>query len=352
LTLAINKLIAQSEDLPCEELDSAILGQSPAMVKIKRDIVRLAKSDVTVLVTGETGTGKELVARAIHQLSPRANKPFVKVNSAALPSNLLESELFGFEKGAFTGAFHKKPGKFELAHLGTIFLDEIGDIPLAMQAKLLQVLQDCEFSPLGSVANTTTDVRALAATRANLADMVSQGLFRSDLYYRLNVVSIHIPPLRERKEDIDLLCTHFQTAYAARHGREYAPLNDRIRKRYYHYSWPGNVRELENLIQSITVLGSEGSFHKEVGNDHSAGAYSNLNDPLTEGDLVGTGTSGLGTTVSLKKACKEAAQEAETQAIMEVLSYTRWNRIQAAALLKTSYKNLLKKIKEYEIGLA
>ena len=329
-----------------KELNNIIVGQAPTMMQIKRNIVRLSKSDVTILISGESGTGKELVARAIHKLSPRADKPFIKINSAALPTNLLESELFGFEKGAFTGAFQKKPGKFELAHSGTILLDEISEIPLPMQAKLLQVLQDNEFSSLGSITDTKIDTRVLAATNANLGEMVCEGRFRQDLYYRLNVVSIHMPPLRVRKEDIGLLCQHFLKIYAARHGRDHTLINERTREQFYQYSWPGNVRELQNFIQGITVLGDREAFYENMGNNGPVSVFMNGQRVARPGSAVASGSV---TRRSLKKVCKEATRKAETEAIVDALFHTRWNRRKAAALLKVSYKAVLNKIKEYGI---
>jgi len=349
LKRAIDRLVEESQDQDYKELDKTIIGQSTTMMRIKRNIVRLSKSDVTILISGESGTGKELVARAIHKLSPRADKPFIKVNSAALPANLLESELFGFEKGAFTGAFQKKPGKFELAHTGSILLDEISEIPPNMQAKLLQVLQDNEFSSLGSIASTITDTRVLAATNANMDEMVREGRFRSDLYYRLNVVSIHLPPLRERKEDIGLLCEHFLNEYAGRHNREYKPINERTREQFYHYSWPGNVRELQNYIQGITVLGDEKDFYENIGNNGRSGVFLNGHGALSAAQPGSTAAPGAVTRRPLKEVCKEATRKAETEAIVDALFHTHWNRRKAATLLKVSYKAVLNKIKEYGI---
>lgn len=349
LKLAIEKLVGNSQDQDNKELDNTIVGKNPTMMKIKSHVVRLSKSDVTVLISGESGTGKELVARAIHKLSPRADKPFIKVNSAALPTNLLESELFGFERGAFTGAFQKKPGKFELAHSGTILLDEISEIPPPMQAKLLQVLQDNEFSSLGSITDTKIDTRVLAATNANLGEMVCEGRFRSDLYYRLNVVSIHVPPLRERKEDIRLLSQHFLKEYAVRYGRDYKPINERMMEQFYNYSWPGNVRELQNYIQGITVLGDEKAFYENVGNNGSSGLFMNDQGPLPAVRPDNADATMSMTGRSLKEVCKEATRKAETEAILDALFHTRWNRRKAAALLNVSYKAVLNKIKEYGI---
>ncbi len=349
LKLAIEKLVGQSRLPDYKELDSMVVGQSPAIVEIKRRILQLGKSDLTVLICGESGTGKEVVARAIHRFSPRADKPFIKVNSAGLPSNLLESELFGFEKGAFTGAYKKKPGKFKLAHSGTLLLDEIGEIPLPMQAKFLQVLEDKEFSPLGSTTNTRTDARILAATNSNVDKMVSEGRFRLDLYYRLNPISINVPPLRDRKEDIDLLCDHFLKKYAVCAGKECASLSDRIREQFREYTWAGNVRELENVIRSITAIGNEEIFYEKIKAYAPPWGAGNGKRAMIPKETMTGRSSRLAARCTLKKLSKKAARKAETNAIVEALSYTNWNRKKAAACLQISYRTLLGKIKEYRI---
>ena len=347
----VENLVQEARDSFYKKLDCRIIGRTSRMVQLKRHLVRLAKLDITVLITGESGTGKELIARAIHDLSHRASKPFVKVNSAALPSNLLESELFGYERGAFTGAVAKKPGKFELAHCGTLLLDEIGEIPLDMQAKLLQVLQDNEYSALGSTVNTKVDTRVLAATNANMNQMVSTGRFREDLYYRLNVVSLHVPPLRHRREDIGVLCDFFLKTYCDRYGKEYRPLDENIQEEFYRHSWPGNVRELESSIQSIIVLGHKKGLCNYI--EKLSGKNALQNTPQNPNDTwIGSARSTRAVsfpTRSLKKVCKEAVRKAETEAIMDVLFHTQWNRRKAANYLKISYKALLNKIKEYGI---
>jgi two-component system response regulator AtoC len=346
---AIERLVAVPAGSGLEKLDKTIVGQAPAMMQLKRHIARLSQSDVTVLISGESGTGKELAARAIHTLSHRARKPFVKVNCAALPSNLLESELFGFEKGAFTGAYHKKPGKFELAHSGTIFLDEISELPLPMQAKLLQVLQDDEVSALGSTANISIDSRVIAATNADVSKMVSEGLFRSDLYFRINVVSMSIPPLRERREDIPVLCEHFLKKYALQYGDQFRPIKQEVIERLHEHHWPGNVRELQNFIQGAAVLGEAGRFYQNIGSNGldkialnggqaKPSARPNANDPAVASAKR-----------PLKEVCRRAARKAETEVIVDALLYTNWNRRKAAELLQVSYKALLNKVKEYEI---
>ncbi len=237
---------------------------SPRMKAIKEMIDQVADTDATVLVWGESGVGKELVARAIHDCSPRRERTFVKVNCAALPLELLESELFGYERGAFTGAHKRKPGKFELADGGTIFLDEIGEMPLPLQAKLLHVLQDREFARLGSGRDIKVDVRVVASTNKDLEKAVAQGAFREDLYYRLNVVNILVPPLRERPEEIPILAEHFWQKYSRQYNRQRVRLSREILERFQTHPWPGNVRELENLVKRIVVLESEEFVTQEL----------------------------------------------------------------------------------------
>src|SRR5215510_44866 len=235
---------------------SLLLDLNPRMGAVRATIRRVAPIDVTVLVWGESGVGKELVARALHEGSPRRSGPFVKVNCAALPLELLESELFGYERGAFTGASRPKPGKFELADGGSIFLDEIGEIALPVQAKLLQVLQDGEFARLGSQSDIRVDVRVIAATNKDLGQLVQDGRFREDLYYRLNVMSVHVPPLRERREEIPVLVERFLAEFASEYRRATPVLSAATHERLLRYPWPGNVRELKNAVRRIVVLGS------------------------------------------------------------------------------------------------
>src|SRR5262249_2711608 len=230
------------------------LGDSPSMQRISELIDRIADSDVPVLITGESGVGKDVVAREIHARSARTNKVFVKINCAALPSELLESELFGHEKGSFTGANRTKPGQFELADGGSIFLDEIGEMPPPLQAKLLQALQDGEFYRVGGQRKIRVDVRVLVATNRNLEKAIQDGTFREDLYYRLNVVHLHIPPLRERPQDIPRLLDHFVEKYGRRYGWSARDLSPDVVGRFLTYDWPGNIRELENLVRRLMVL--------------------------------------------------------------------------------------------------
>jgi len=231
-----------------------IIGSSPALEAVLVKVIRVAATESTVLVEGETGTGKELIARAIHNLSPRCGHALIKMNCAAIPLDLLESELFGHEKGAFTGAIALKPGRFEMAHRGTLFLDEVGDIPLALQPKLLRVLQEQEFERLGSGVTHHADVRVVAATNRNLAEMVSRGEFRSDLYYRLNVFPIELPPLRNRREDIPALVEHFVDMFSRRMGKQIDHIPPNVIDALQSYTWPGNVRELQNLIERAVIM--------------------------------------------------------------------------------------------------
>jgi transcriptional regulator with GAF, ATPase, and Fis domain len=235
-----------------------IIGNSPALEAVLEQVERVAPTGSTVLIQGETGTGKELIAHAIHNLSSRCGRPFVRLNCAAIPLDLLESELFGHEKGAFTGAIAQKIGRFELADKGTLFLDEVGDIPAALQPKLLRVLQEQEFERLGSTRTHRVDVRLVAATNRNLMDMVDQGNFRSDLYYRLNVFPILLPPLRERREDIPDLVMHFVEILGRRIGREIEHIPPETMSALSSHPWPGNIRELQNLIERAVILSNEG----------------------------------------------------------------------------------------------
>jgi transcriptional regulator with GAF, ATPase, and Fis domain len=312
---------------------------SNKMYRIKETIDQVANTDVTVLIQGESGVGKEVVARSIHLNSLRRDKPFVKVNCAALPSELLESELFGYEKGAFTGAYRQKPGKFELAQGGTIFLDEIADITLALQAKLLQVLQDHEFSRLGGKKDIRVDVRVLAATNTNLEDAVRNGQFREDLYYRLNVVSLTVPPLRERREEILIFVEYFLDKFGKKYNRKLKKLSDRMKKALLQNEWTGNVRELENVIQRFVVLGNEEMILEEL----SQTIRRNGAEPGNNNKDVNQ------VWPSLREVQRQAIIEAESKVIRKALDLTNWNRKKAAQLLNISYKTLLYKIKDCEI---
>jgi formate hydrogenlyase transcriptional activator len=250
--------IRSSEDGRPENGFDEIIGNSPALEFVLAEVERVATTDSTVLVLGETGTGKELIARAIHNISARCGRPFVKLNCSAIPFDLLESELFGHEKGAFTGAVAQKIGRFEMADTGTLFLDEIGDLPVALQPKLLRVLQEQEFERLGSGRTHRINVRLVAATHRDLAEMVAKKEFRSDLYYRLNVFPVVLPPLRERREDIPQLALHFVEVFARRMGKRIGPIPQDILDAFISYSWPGNVRELQNLIERAVIRSDNG----------------------------------------------------------------------------------------------
>ncbi len=334
--------------------------KSPRMKAIKQMIEQLADTDVTVLVWGESGVGKELVARAIHDSSIRRAGACVKVNCAALPAALLESELFGYERGAFTGADRVKPGKFELADGGTMFLDEIGEMPLSLQAKLLQVLQDHEFSRLGSDRDIKVDVRVVASTNKNLEKAVAQRRFREDLYYRLNVVNILVPPLRDRPEEIPILAEHFCQKYTSQYNRQPVRLSPEILERFLAHSWPGNIRELENFIKRIVVLESEGLVllelvAREAGLATAGGAAATRAAPALVLDLAlvpavpGPALAWV-PGIGLKEIGRRAAHEAERVMILQVLEEVRWNRREAARRLRISYKALLYKIRMFDVG--
>ena len=317
---------------------------SPAMSKIGEVLDQISDTNVTVLIQGESGVGKEIVARAIHQRSTRADGPFVKVNCAALPEDLLESELFGYEKGAFTGSLSRKFGKFEVASGGTIFLDEIGEMSPALQAKLLQVLQDSQFTRLGGNREVTVDVRVVCATHRPLLSMVADKSFREDLYFRLNVVNIQIPPLRHRRDEIPSLIGRFLARYSAEYGRPYSVISEELQRTFRSYGFPGNVRELENMVKRIVVLGSESSILKELAS--SAGAHSGKNEGLN--DLLSEIEETAGD-IPLREVGKRVALEVEREAIEVALEQTGSNRKQAALLLGVSYKTLLQKIRDCQV---
>ena len=346
---------------------STLFGNSDRMSEVHDLIERVSDTDVTVLVRGESGTGKELVAHALHERSLRQDKPFVKVNCAALPTELLESELFGFEKGAFTGAIQQKPGKFEFANHGTMFLDEIGDISYPLQAKLLQVLQDGGFARLGGKTDVQVDVRLIAATNRDLETAVACGQFREDLYFRLNVVTINLPPLRERREEIPILTEHFLQKYAVQYNKPVTSMTPELAQQFQAYEWPGNVRQLENLVKRMVVLGTEAGISRELLQPIVTASRLAVTAPrvvampplapaLPQGaavavlgaatDLETAAPAATATGVSLKDIARTAAREAERDLILRMLTRTRWNRKEAAQILGISYKALLYKIKE------
>src|SRR6266581_1504002 len=316
---------------------------SSKMQPIRDLISKVASTNTTVLLRGESGTGKEVLARAIHKASPRAGKQFLKVNCAALPGELLESELFGHEKGAFTDAYRQKPGKFEAVDQGTLFFDEIGEIPLGLQAKLLHVLQDGEFSRVGGEKIIRTDVRLIASTNRDLKAAMQAHQFREDLYYRLNVFEIRIPPLRERREEIPVLVGHFLTKFTFQYARKIEVPADTMRV-FLEYDWPGNVRELENAARRIVVLGTALTVHQEIAARLGGGPR-----PAVTPSAV-TATVNPEQMISLKDIARRAARDAERLAINEVLDRVHWNRAKAARLLQISYKALQYKIEQCGLG--
>ena len=383
------------EQLKEQSRYTMLFGDSERMLGVRDLIERVSDTDVTVLIRGESGTGKELVARALHERSLRRDKPFVKVNCAALPTELLESELFGFEKGAFTGAIQHKPGKFEFANHGTMFLDEIGDMSPPLQAKLLQVLQDGEFSRLGGKNDVRVDVRVITATNRDLEMAVADGQFREDLYYRLNVVAINMPPLRERLDEIPFLTDHFLKKYSVQYNKPMTGISAQLARLFMEYEWPGNVRQLENMIKRMVVLASEAPILSELqqpvalfplrahsstssaarstaprsapapaeyppayayagaapagaasggpANTHAAAGPHAVPVGVAAGPPATPTAAG---NVSLKDISRTAARGAERELILRMLTRTRWNRKEAAEILGISYKALLYKIKE------
>jgi formate hydrogenlyase transcriptional activator len=280
-----------------------VIGNSPALEAVLEQVERVAPTDSTVLIQGETGTGKELIAHAIHNISSRCGRPFIRLNCAAIPLDLLESELFGHEKGAFTGAIAQKIGRFELADKGTLFLDEVGDIPPALQPKLLRVLQEQEFERLGSTRTHQVDVRLVAATNRNLMEMANRGEFRSDLYYRLNVFPVLLPPLRERREDIPALVSHFVEVFARRMGREIEHIPAETISALSSYQWPGNIRELQNLIERAVILSNDGV----------------LSNPLPA-----AGTQGVGVASAAATTPSTTLRDSERTLILHTLERVGW----------------------------
>ena len=302
----------------------------PRMREIRSIIDSIADTDTTVLIRGESGVGKDLIARAIHAVSTRHEEPFVKVNCAAIPQGLLESELFGHEKGAFTGAYRRKPGQFEYANKGTIYLDEIGELSLTLQAKLLHVLQDFRFSRIGGHGIVDVDARVIAATNRDLEDAMKRGEFREDLYYRLNVVEIRVPPLRERREEIPMLAKWFLAKFNAQYGRQ-KQLQPETLARLREYPWSGNIRELENAIRRLVVLSDGAQAIEALVARPQAGSVDAVLPMTTE---------------SLRDIARRGAREAERKALAAVLEHVNWNRAEASRILKVSYKTLLNKICE------
>ena len=329
-----------------------LLGTSDAMAELRATIERVAQHRTTVLITGESGTGKELVAKALHEYSSRKDNPFIKINCAAIPKNLMESELFGYEKGAFTGAVNSKPGRFELADGGTLFLDEIGEIPVEMQVKLLRAIQESEFERVGGLKTIKVDVRLITATNRDLEQEITRGNFREDLYYRLNVVPLLIPPLRKRTGDIPILVTHIIKRFNERLKKNVAGLTDDAMAALELHSWPGNIRELENILERTILFCREQRIAKDDLPDELTGA--------DEADATPTATAGptetsermdasteLSGDTSLKDIVKAETIRVERELIVRALDETGGNVTQAARLLKISRKSLQMKMKEF-----
>lgn len=305
-----------------------IIGNTPAIQQVLKTVQKIASTDSTVLITGETGVGKELIAKAIHSSSHRRNDTFVKVNCTAIPETLLESELFGYERGAFTGAVTSKPGRFEIAHKGTVFLDEIGEIPLHLQSKLLNVLQDRAFERLGGVKTIKVDLRIIAATNIDLQDAVQSGKFRSDLFYRLNVVPIHIPPLRERKDDLIPLIDYFLKKFLRKYKKNLRDISSETVAALADYDWPGNIRELENVLERMVVMSETDTLGIDQVPSEIKGAATSI-EPST-----------------FKEKMDSISRVSEKQMILNALQKTNQNRTKAARLLGISRRTLQNKIKE------
>ena len=309
-----------------------VVGSSPALAKILETVARVGPTDATVFISGETGVGKEMIVKALHAASPRRNRPLVKLNCAAIPETLAESELFGHERGAFTGAATAKPGRFELADQGTLFLDEIGEMPLPLQAKLLGVLQDRAFERVGGVATIRVDVRVIAATNRDLAADVKAGRFRADLFYRLNVVPIHVPPLRERREDVAPLAAAFLARFARRHGKGPLHILPEAVACLVRYDWPGNIRELENAVERMVLMADSDA----------------IGPGLLPAEIVG-GAAAAGGHGTLREKCGGILEVSERQMILEALEKTGQNRTRAAELLGIGRRTLQNKIRAYGI---
>ncbi len=307
-----------------------IFGSAAVMQTVRQKVEKVASSGVPILIQGESGTGKGLLARFIHKISVAPEAAFVKVNCAAIPGALLESELFGYEKGAFTGAYSSKAGRVELAHGGTLFLDGIDEIDMSLQAKLLQLLQDGQFSRIGGQEDRQVQLRVICATNRQLEEEIARGRFRQDLFYRINVVNIQLPPLRARIEDLGVLVAYFLDAHRTRHNIQARPLSPEAMKLLENHPWPGNIRELENLIERYVILGSEDAVSSEL---------------LTWEQTHAAADVPIDGQIHLKKVTRKAVHELERKIILSVLEANRWNRKRTASALKISYRALLYKIR-------
>jgi len=327
-SISVNSLAQSLGEIPP---DNVIFGHSDAMQAVRSQLAKVAAANVPVLIHGESGTGKDIIARLIHGLSPWKSGPYVKVNCPAIPGTLLESELFGYEKGAFTGAFGAKPGRVEMAHRGTLFLDEISELDLSLQSKLLQLLQDGQFCRIGAQEDKKVEVRVVCATNRRLESEIESGTFRQDLFYRINVVNLRMPALRERRGDIEELAAYFLEYYNRKYNCRARPLSPEVLSALQKYHWPGNIRELENLIKRYVILG-----HEEVITNDLVAHEPDFFNP----DISFDGP------ISLKKLTRQAVRELERKIILKVLQQHHWNRKQAARTLSISYRALLYKIRD------
>jgi two-component system response regulator AtoC len=328
VTNSVSSLVQSLGEIPPE---AVVFGSSDTMNALRDRLGKVAGANVPVLIHGESGTGKDIIARMVHSLSPWKSGPFVKVNCPAIPGTLLESELFGYERGAFTGAYGSKPGRVEMAHRGTLFLDEISELDMSLQSKLLQLLQDGQFCRIGAQADKKVEVRIVCATNRKLEEEIENGTFRQDLFYRINVVNLFMPPLRERRNDIENLANYFLDYYNRKYNCRAKPISPELTEVLQKYHWPGNIRELENLIKRYVILGSEDVISSDL----------QPRDP----ELVTTDINFDGP-ISLKKLTRQATRALERKIILKVLHNHHWNRKQAARTLNISYRALLYKIRD------
>ena len=326
-----NESAITAQQLPPEPV---IFGQTPAMRDVRQKLERVAGANLSVLISGESGTGKDIIARLLHLYSPWAGGPFVKVNCPAIPGTLLESELFGYERGAFTGAHNPKPGRVELAHRGTLFLDEIGELDPMLQAKLLQLLQDGQFSRIGAQEDKKIEVRVVCSTNRELHEEIEQGHFRSDLFYRIAAMTIHLPPLRDRAVDLPIIVDYLLQYYNEKLNGRVLMVRPALMAKMQRYSWPGNIRQLENLVKRYVVMGTEDVILSELLQSDERDTINNL---VLDGP------------VSLKKLTRQAVRKLEARIILNALYANNWNRKKAARALDISYRALLYKLKEVGI---
>lgn len=311
--------------------ESVVFGTSEPMRLLRANLEKVASAAVPMLIEGESGTGKDILAKLIHYKSPWARGPYVKVNCPAIPGTLMESELFGYEKGAFTGAFGAKPGRVEMADRGTLFLDEISELDISLQSKLLQFLQDNQFCRIGGEEDTRVDVRVICATNRRLEEEVNRGGFRQDLYYRINVLSLKVPALRQRSCDIPALVEYFRQTFNRKYNCNVKPISDRLTNMMVNYAWPGNIRELENLLKRYVILGSEEAIYSEL-------RPTEVNYPMPE--------ISLDKPISLKAVRRAAVRDVERHVILKILQANHWNRRRTARALNISYRALLYKLKD------